>query len=139
MSAFRPRDVSMFRPYPDEVPWELLTEPAPAGAGVDDAVVTELLDANFVRVAKHDERVVGVYALRPLAPTRFELVALAVDAGYRRQGLGRWLAGHAIGLAETKGGREVVARPADAAARRFLTGLDFQPDVDALVLTLTPE
>ncbi len=139
MSAFRPRDVAMFRPYPDEVPWDLLTEPPPAGAGVDDGVVAELLSANFVRVAKHDDRVVGAYALRPLTPTRYELVALVVDAGYRRQGLGRWLAGHAIGLAETKGGREVVARPADAAARRFLADLDFHPDGDALLLTLTPE
>ncbi|MBK81293.1 MAG: hypothetical protein CMQ43_10345 [Gammaproteobacteria bacterium] len=139
MSAFRPRDVSMFRPYPDEVPWELLTEPPPAGAGLDDAAVAACLDANFVRVAKHADRVVGAYALRPVTATRFELVALVVEPGHRRQGLGRWLAGHAIGLAETKGGREVVARPADAAARRFLAGLDFQPDGDALLLTLTPE
>lgn len=139
MSAFRPRDVALFRPYPDEVPWEMLTEPPPAGGGVDDAVVAELLAANFVRVAKYGDRVVGAYALRPLTPTRFDLVALVADVGYRRQGLGRWLAGHAIGLAETKGGREVVARPTDAAARRFLAGLDFRPDGDAVLLTLTPE
>lgn len=139
MSAFRPRDVALFRPYPDEVPWDLLTEPPPAGAGVGDAAVSELLAVNVVRVAKHDDRVVGAYALRPLTSTRFELVALVVDAGHRRQGLGRWLAGHAIGLAESKGGREVVARPVDAAARRFLAGLDFIADGDALLLTLTPE
>lgn len=134
MSGFEARKVELFRPYPDEVPWELFAQ-----AGIDDDAVRELLSLDFVRVAKHQGRVVGAYGLRALEPTRYELVALVVEPAYRRQGLGRWLAGHAIGLAETKGGRHILARPAVGPGRRFLEQLDFQPDGNRLLLTLTPE
>jgi GNAT superfamily N-acetyltransferase len=134
VSGFEARKVDLFRPYPDEVPWQLLGQ-----TGIDDDTLSELLSLDFVRVAKHQGRVVGAYGLRPLDPTRYELVTLVVEPAYRRQGLGRWLAGHAIGLAETKGGREILARPGPGPSRRFLEQLDFQPDGDALLLTLTPE
>ncbi|MEQ8857126.1 MAG: GNAT family N-acetyltransferase [Pseudomonadales bacterium] len=132
MSGLRPRDVDVFRPYPDEVPWDLLAE-----AGVDEDTLARVLELNFVRVAKHRGRVVGAYGIRPLAPTRFELVALIVADGYRRQGLGRWLLGHAIGLAETKGGREVFASARQG--RRFLEGMGFEAHADGVRLVLTPE
>lgn len=135
VSAFRPSEVRIYRPYADEVPWDLLAE-----AGVDDAAAHEVLDLNFLRVAKHEGRVTGAYGIRPLEATRYELVTLIVAAGYRRRGLGRWLLGHAIGLAETKGGREIVtALPRDQAARRFLTSLGFEPGPRGLQLILTPE
>lgn len=132
MSGFRPRDVDVFRPYPDEVPWELLAE-----AGVDETVLAGVLELNFVRVAKLEGRVVGAYAIRPRSPTSFELVGLVVADGYRRRGLGRWLLGHAIGLAETKGGREVLAR--GDRGRRFLERAGFAADPEGARLVLTPE
>jgi len=134
VSGFQARKVDVFRPYPDEVPWDLLGQ-----AGIAEEELSALLSLDFVRVAKHRGRVVGAYGLRPLEPTRYELVALVVERAYRRRGLGRWLAGHAIGLAETKGGREILARPGAAAGRRFLEQLDFEPDGDGLLLTLIPE
>jgi GNAT superfamily N-acetyltransferase len=142
VSDFRARDVRIFRPYPDEVPWELL-----ADAGVDDATLATVLALNFVRVAKHGGRVVGAYGIRPLTATCFELVALIVADGYRRRGLGRWLLGHAIGLAETKGAREIVARAVGGQDRRtgarapsrFLERMGFEPAGDGLRLILTPE
>lgn len=132
MSGFRASDVSIFRPYPDEVPWELL-----AGAGVDEQALAPVMDLDFLRVAKHQGRVVGAYGIRPRTEVRYELVTLVVAEGYRRQGLGRWLLGHAIGLAETKGGREVVT--ADRAGERFLIRMGFEPCGSGLRLVLTPE
>jgi GNAT superfamily N-acetyltransferase len=139
MSGFRASDVHIFRPYPDEVPWELLGD-----AGVDDAALAALLDLDFLRVARHQGRVTGAYGIRPQTATCYELVVLIVAEGYRRQGLGRWLLGHAIGLAETKGGREIVTRRGghegrDRGAERFLTRMGFEPDDAGLRLTLTPE
>jgi GNAT superfamily N-acetyltransferase len=145
MSGFRPSDVRIFRPYPDEVPWELLAE-----AGFDDAELTGALEVDLLRVAKHEGRVAGVYAIRRQQALRYELLLLTVADGYRRKGLGRWLLGHALGLAETKGGREVVAGPCPAAgpsraarpqsaAWRFLSHLGFEPHEAGLRLILTPE
>jgi GNAT superfamily N-acetyltransferase len=139
VSGFRASDVHIFRPYPDEVPWELL-----AAAGVDEAVLAAVLDLDFLRVAKHRGRIIGAYGIRPQTATRYELVVLIVAEGYRRQGLGRWLLGHAIGLAETKGGREIVTRwggreGRDRGAERFLARMGFEPDDAGLRLVLTPE
>jgi GNAT superfamily N-acetyltransferase len=139
--SLRLRDVRVFRPYPDEVPWDLLT----ASAGSADEVAQEALEAsltavlelNLVRVAKHEGRLVGAYAIRPLSATRFELVALTVAEGFRRQGLGRWLLGHALGLAESRGAREVLAH--GQAHRRFLARSGFQAHGPDLLLTLSPE
>ncbi len=132
MSGFRLRDVEIFRPYPDEVPWDLLAE-----AGVAEETLAGVLELNFVRVAKLAGKVIGAYAIRPLSPTSFELVGLIVADGYRRRGLGRWLLGHAIGLAETKGGREVLAR--GEGGRRFLERMGFAAATDGVRLVLTPE
>lgn len=132
VSEFRAQDVSIFRPYPDEVPWELL-----ADSGVDEQALAAVMDLNFLRVAKHEGRVLGVYGIRPRTATCYELVTLIVAEGWRRKGLGRWLLGHAIGLAETKGGREVVT--ADTTGARFLTRMGFEPHGAGLRLILTPE
>jgi N-acetylglutamate synthase-like GNAT family acetyltransferase len=129
------RDIRFFRPYPDEVPWELL-EAAIGGPDAEDTLA-QVLELNLVRVAKRDGRVVGAYGIRPLSATRYELVALAVAEGQRRQGFGHWLLGHALGLAESKGAREVVVR--GHRARRFLARVGFQVDGSDQLLTLTPE
>ena len=139
MSGFSARDAKIYRPYTDEVPWDLLE-----AAGAEENALREVLELNLLRVAKYDDRVVGGYGIRPLAPTRFELVTLTVAEAYRRKGLGRWLLGHAIGLAESRGAREIVVRAQRhqvqvRARSSFLAGVGFSADGSDLLLTLMPE
>ncbi len=138
VSGFQARDAKIYRPYPDEVPWDLL-----AAASADEDALRDVLELNLVRVAKHQDRVVGGYGLRPLTPLRYQLVVLVVAEAYRGHGLGRWLLGHAIGLAESRGGREiVVAKSAARGLRRrstFLIGVGFEAQGENLELALTPE
>ncbi len=139
MSGFSARDAKIYRPYTDEVPWDLLE-----AAGGEENALREVLALNLLRVAKYDDQVVGGYGIRPLTPTRFELVTLTVAEAYRRKGLGRWLLGHAIGLAESRGAREIVVRaqkhqPHDRARSSFLAGVGFSTDGSDLLLTLMPE
>ncbi len=122
----------MFRPYPDEVPWELLLLADP-----DEDRVAGYLDADFMRVAKVDDEPVGVYVIRALTPTCYELLNLAVAPAYRRQGLGRWLLGHAIGIAESKGGREIVVP--GAPLRGIFQRTGFSAEGKDLRLVLMPE
>lgn len=137
-AEFRARAVQIFRPYPDEAPWPLL-----AIAGLDEVELQDRLTLDQTRIAKFEGRLVGAYGLRPMDGLHFELVALAVADGYRRRGLGRWLLGHALGLAESRGGREVVTAACrggvPVAARRLLTGVGFVADGERLRLVLTPE
>lgn len=130
--GFRPQDARIHRPYPDEVPWELLLEADP-----DEARVRAYTDADFTRVAKHADSTIGVYVVRALSPTRYELLNLAVERGYRRRGLGSWLLGHAIGLAETKGGREILIR--GTPLRGLFRRVGFVAAEGHLLLRLTPE
>jgi ribosomal protein S18 acetylase RimI-like enzyme len=131
-NGFRPQDAEIYRPYPDEIPWELLHLADP-----DEDRVLGYVDADYMRVAKHGGEPVGVYVVRPLSPTRYELCNLAVAPLYRRKGLGRWLLGHAIGLSETKGGREILVR--NARQRGLFERAGFVLHGDDLLLTLTPE
>ncbi|HEY5645608.1 MAG TPA: GNAT family N-acetyltransferase [Pseudomonadales bacterium] len=126
--SFTLRDVNVYRPYPDEIPWELLEA---GGAAAEQA------DADLMRVAKLDGEAVAVYQLRELDPTRYELVALAVAPDYRRRGLGRWLLGHAIGIAESRGAREIWVRRAQL--KGLFLRIGFKAENEALVLRLTPE
>ncbi len=135
MSALDVTRVPIYRPYPDEMPWQLLAE-----AGVDEQALTDALEPNMVRVAKHDGEPVGAYGIRRRSATCYELLVLVVARGYRGKGLGRWLLGHAIGLAETKGAREIVAAGhADADGQRLLARAGFELDGAGLRLVLTPE
>jgi len=122
----------MFRPYPEEVPWALLAE-----AGGDAAALEDSLDLDLVRIAKLDGQIVGAYALRELTPTCFELVALAIRAEARAQGCGRWLLGHALGLAESRGGQAVRVRGQRHAG--FLAPVGFVPVDNDLLLEFIPE
>jgi GNAT superfamily N-acetyltransferase len=126
------KDVRVFRPYPDEVPWSLFED-----AGADTETLAAVHDLDLVRVAKREGTVVGAYGIRPLGPTRYELVVLAVDPACRRNGLGRWLLGHAIGLAESRGAREIFA--ACDAGSRLLARAGFERCTGGRMLRLEPE
>lgn len=96
------RDIEVFKPYADEVPEAMLVD-----AGGDDRCVTTWLEAATLRVAKLDAEVLGCYAMDRLSTFEFRLHGVVVAPSKRKQGLGRWLTGHAIGVAESKGGRQV--------------------------------
>ena len=120
-AAFGYRDVDIYPPYPHEDPAHLV--------GRAD-------DGELVRVAKLDGRVIGAYRLVRTGATRFAIRALRVDEGFRGHGVGRWLLGHAIGIAELKGGRVIDAPPAAAG---FFAKAGFEAAGDACRLCLTPE
>ena len=123
MSRLDPRKVPVFRAYRDEIPWELL----PA----------DEIDPEWVRVAKLDGEVIGVYAVHPVSPVEFRIDTVAVAPPHRGQGLGSWLLRHAIGVCETKGAREIVAP--SVAGTSILARAGFKPDGGQLRLCLTPE
>ncbi len=79
----------------------------------------------------------GVYVAEPVGLLTFRIVDLAVAEGWRRRGIGRWLLGHAIGLAESRGAREVqVANPSP---RRFFASIGFVDSGDHMRFQITPE
>jgi len=142
-AEFRVKDVSIFRPYPDEIPWELLLAADP-----NEARVLGYADADYMRVAKFRDEAIGVYVVQARSATCFELCNLSVADPYRHKGLGRWLLGHAIGLSETKGAREIVIEKAPflqegKVLRQGNVGLfertGFVPSGAGLLLVLTPE
>lgn len=131
-AEFRPQDARIYRPYPDEIPWELL-----ALADTDEERVHGYADADLMRVAKLGDETVGVYVIRRLEPTVYELCNLAVAPARRRRGLGRWLLGHAVGIAEAKGGREIRVR--NTPAKGLFARFGFAAAGPDLVLVLSPE
>jgi GNAT superfamily N-acetyltransferase len=131
---FRPQDVNLYRPYPDEVPWELLLLAEP-----DEERLQSYLDAEYMRVAKFEDEAVGVYVIVPQSGTVYELKNLSIAPGWQRKGLGRWLLGHAIGIAESKGGREILVRDAPRGVRGLFERFGFQPEGPDLRLRLIPE
>ena len=120
-AKFSYRDVDVYPPYPHEDPRHLV---GVAGVG------------ELVRVAKLDGRVIGAYRLVRTGQTRFAIKAVVVDENYRGRGIGRWLLGHAIGIAELKGGRVIDA---PLAGERFFGRSGFESAGDILRLSLTPE
>ena len=63
--------------------------------------------AEILRVAKLAGDIVAVYAMQRRGNT-FHLFGVVVAPSVRKQGLGRWVTGHAIGVAESKGGRHLT-------------------------------
>lgn len=114
------------------MPWDLLLL-----GGADRQVLQEVVALELVRVAKLEGRIVAAYGIRPETPTCYELVALTVEDVWRGRAFGRWLMGHALGLAESRGGREVVVRGQRYAD--FLRRFGFEPSGNDLRLELTPE
>ena len=132
MSRFLPSQIPIYKPYRDEIPWDLLLAADP-----DEASVNAYAHTEFMRVAKLEDAVIGVYVVEALTSTRYQLRNLSVAEGYRRQGLGGWLLGHAIGLAETKGAREIFV--ASTPLRGLFVKIGFVVVETDLLLTLTPE
>jgi ribosomal protein S18 acetylase RimI-like enzyme len=92
-----------------------------------------------MRVAKYRDRAIGAYVIQPESPTRYVLRNLAVDPAWRRRGLGRWLLGHAIGISESKGAREIVVRAVPRSARGLFERIGFRAEGENLLLALIPE
>ncbi len=132
LKDFSARDATIYRPYTDEIPWELLQLGDP-----DEDSVASYADADYMRVAKFNNEVAGVYVVEAQTPLRFALRNLVVAPDFRGKGLAAWLLGHAIGLSESKGAREIVisrARP-----RGLFTRVGFELRDEGLLLTLMPE
>lgn len=126
------REIEVFRPYTNEVPEDLLLA-EPFSASEVDA----WLQADMVRVAKRKEEVLAVYAMDPGDNLVFHLHGVVVAQRWRKQGLGRWLVGHAIGVAESKGARHVqVLNPKTL---RFWRSLNFVEDGAGMRFDLIPE
>lgn len=121
-----PRDYRIFRPREDECPHILL------GLSRDEPV--ELDD---IRVAKHHDNVVAAYKFTRLSALKFEIDRLGVSESYRNRGLGSWMLAHAIGIIESKGGREVFVH---APLCEFFSRIGFEAiDSNLLRLTFTAE
>jgi ribosomal protein S18 acetylase RimI-like enzyme len=96
------RDIEVFSADPKDLPADLRAIYAQTVAAGS---------AQFLRVAKLNDVIIAGYAMHgPVGAnsqpsTDFVLQMVAVQAQYRRQNVGRWLMGHAIGVAESKGGR----------------------------------
>ncbi len=132
MNRFLSKEVSIYYPYAEEIPYDLLED-----AGADPERVANLSNEPFIRVAKHSGQVIGVYLLSQLDAQTFCLDALAVAPAFRNRGLGSWLVGHAIGVSESRGGRRVVVpRPY---AGGLLARQGFAAQDPGQVLTITPE
>ena len=126
------RELEVFRPYEDEFPEALLWE-----AGADDDCCARWRAAQMVRIARHAGELAAVYAMDRLDLTSFQLHGVVVARRWRRQGLGRWIIGHAIGVAESKGGRGIVLP--SAGGSRCFSHIGFERQGDHWRYDLIPE
>lgn len=135
------RSIKLFRPYRDAVPWALFEAhpPSQAAEAFEEQILIAVDNADdyYLRVAKQDEVVVGAYLMRRGEGGAFYLDYLAVVPGHRKRGLGSWLTGHAIGIAESKGGSTL--RVAEPPLRRFFAAYGFTSDGAGQQFTFTPE
>ncbi len=129
------RSVSVVRPRPDEIPWELLCVEPFRGSAND---ITRLM-----RIARDGDIVLGGYLLKaPEADSlSWQVLRLAVLAEARGQGLGFWLVGHAVGVAESRGAAEVLVElPEEHPARSLFVRYGFVPvQTDRLCFTTYSE
>ncbi len=98
----------------------------------------------ILRVAKLGDQVIGCYAMYMPNATRdgasapsFELAMVMVEPSLQRNGVGRWLVGHAIGVAESKGGRQLTTRL--VLPTPFFEGLGFQRTAEGFRFDMYPE
>ena len=136
------REVDMFRPYANEFPEELLQPVSRLAkllwqAGADATCVARWQEAEMLRIAKIGEDIVACYAMDRGSELTFVLHGVVVDPAHRKQGLGRWVVGHAIGVAESKGGRH-LSLPAARGSRLF-ERIGFVRDDGDLRFDLIPE
>ena len=117
------RDIEVFSADPKDLPADL---------SIIYAQTVAAGTAEILRVAKLNEGIIACYAMHgPLleegeSNTDYVLQMVAVQEQYRHQNVGRWLMGHAIGVAESKGGRGLQV-PHTAHQDFFLT-LGFKAD-----------
>ncbi len=117
------RDIEVFSAEPQNLPADLSAIYAQTVAAGS---------AEILRVAKLNEVIIACYAMHgprikgDAADSDYVLQMIAVQEQYRRQNVGRWLMGHAIGVAESKGGRGLQV-PHSAHEEFFLT-LGFNAD-----------
>ena len=128
----RVRGFDVYPPYRDELPLDLFEPPHS-----DDFYGPSDPPSEFTRIAKTVDQVIGVYELDRIETGVFKIRSLIVDRSFRRQGVGRWLLGHAIGVAESKGGRQVVL--ASNRAKAFFSKFDFYEVEGALKFDLVPD
>ncbi len=112
------RGFDVYPPYRDELPVDLFEPPHSDGFYRPSDPPSE-----FVRIAKNSDQVLGIYELDRIELGLFRIRSLIVNQSYRRQGVGRWLLGHAIGVAESKGGRQVIL--GSNRAKEFFRKFDF--------------
>lgn len=130
MTAIGAADVTVYRPSPGEVPRDLVGADAP----LDDVRIAKVGGPGSESHGS-PSRVVGAYRLVQLDAETFAIRALGVYPAYRRAGIGRWLLGHAIGIAESRGARVIDAE----GPPEFLQPVGFQPRAGGYRLVLTPE
>ena len=106
------REYTIYRPHPNECPDDLFGPIPNDGESLSN-----------VRIAKDGEKVIGGYRIRKLEPTHYELTDLVVRPEYRRNGLGRWLLAHVVGVVESAGCRTLEIRT--SCARRFFLEFGF--------------
>lgn len=117
--SFKLREIEVFRPYSTEVPEDLLWS-----MDFSEQEVDRWLNSDLLRVAKLGEQVMGVYAMDVTDGVTYLLHGVLVAPSARKQGLGRWLVGHALGVAESKGARGVLFP--HASHSRFLAAIGFE-------------
>ena len=125
------RDIEVFRPYSNEIPEDLLID------HFDQPTAALGLAAEMIRIAKLGEEILAVYAMDRGDGVTYLLHALAVTPAARKRGLGRWLVGHAIGVAESKGARHVLVKARQRG--RFLRRIGFVEDPRGMRFDLIPE
>ena len=126
------REVEVFKPYSNEFPEEMLL-----AEREDEAFVDAWLNAEILRVGKRGEEVLGVYAMNRIDSVNFELLGVIVSQRVRKQGLGRWLVGHAIGVAESKGGRYLHLK--QTGSSRTFVNVGFVKDKDQWTFEMIQE
>ena len=103
------RDTEFYRPELDELPASLkagLAEMLNDDARQFDMEYTRVL--GFRSPGTKSLRALGIYSMSPVSDALWELRKWRMEPDYQGQGLGRRLLGHALGLAESKGGRRVT-------------------------------
>ncbi len=126
------RSFDVYPPFRDELPLDLFEPPHS-----DDFCSPSDPPSEFVRIAKSPDQVLGIYELDRIDQRLFKIRSLIVVRSFRKQGVGRWLLGHAIGVAESKGARQVVL--ASNKAKDFFRKFDFYEVEGTLHYDLTPD
>lgn len=127
------REIRIYYPYPQDFPKALL-----ASSGLAESCIEAARTEPLLRIAKHRDTAIGVYLLVKESVEQFRITALAVQPEFRGRGLASWLVGHALGVAETKGAREVVCG-VHAAVNRLLPRLGFVERAGDWRLEILPE